>query len=157
MQNFSANVIKSNSFPYQAMLNQFSKRMGRAQSALSKLKKGPAVFREAAVTSVSGGMRNSSVIMRCTAVCAPSWVENSSKDCFVSFRRAAEMKMWFHWTKMIVKVQQKENKVYWGVDGRDESLALLKIHKQFYFLNEYDSVCFGWLSSCSYQSVTSIH
>lgn len=32
-------VIKSNLFPYQAKLNQFSKRMGRAQSALSKAKK----------------------------------------------------------------------------------------------------------------------
>lgn len=149
MRNFSTNMIKSNSLPYQVKLNQFSKRMGRAQSKAKK--------------------RSGRIPGSCSHLCVGRNEEFISHhethggvrsklsgkffkkivSCHSGEQHRWKKRKWFYWTKTIVKVQQKENEVYCGADGRDESLALLKIHKQFYFLNEYHAVCFGRLSSRS--------
>lgn len=106
-------VIKSNSFPYQAKLNQFSKRMGRAQSAPSKAKKRsgrvPGSCSHLCVGrneefighhETQGGVRSKlsgKFFKRLFRV-----IQESSWD---------EKKKWFYWTKVIVKVQQMENAV----------------------------------------------
>lgn len=136
-------VIKSNSFPYQAKLNQFSKRMGRAQSAMSKAKKRPYSGKlQSPLCREEWGIHQSSWDAWRCALQAERKILQKIVSCH-SGEQLRWKKKWFYWTKMIVKVQRKENAVCCGADGIDESLALLKIYKQFFFLNEYHSVRLG--------------